>query len=475
MKIFISHYGKECKLARKLKKHLEKEANIHNVFVGEESINRGVKWFNEIRDKIEQCDAFIVIASPASVNRRWVAFECGAAQASSTETKIVLVHSGLDKEGLPDYLKDWDYLDLAKEQNIYQAILSELKVTETENKSENNSKTIVEEVENLNKKKNPSKLQDYLPFKLKRDNDNNISFCCTNNISVTPPNDIGQHGVDLSAMHGFLANEKADVITGVAIGVQNVLWYTGKDKTMPKYFVGVRRKSTIDPTSSNLTLSMGHFNTGYMLLRKNVHTERIQSIESSQDLFKPISPIKYLLKNTGKSNELFDTIKNRLNLFGSDLYKIKLGEEECYASILVNNSTWYPRYEIGIWKYIEIDDKKLEDLEHGPIDGFGEDLFQDYRGKYGADSEEINYWIWVNSGEIYFRSYPEERFIKREQPTGSRHHQHSVLVSSDVLEKQYGVTNRYTPFVNDEVLENNKDSIIRTQFSLPARRLLTWL
>jgi hypothetical protein len=133
----------------------------------------------------------------------------------------------------------------------------------------------------------------------------------------------------------------------------------------------------------------------------------------------------------------------------------------------VNDSRWFPRFEVGIWKYIDISSFEKGDIVHG----FGEDLYKDYRGQENMEQMKINYWIWVKDGEIFYGSFPEERFIPRYKHTKYSRLKHSVLVSTKYLIETYGKPEQYTPFASDEVL--GIDNVIKDQFSLPARTLLT--
>jgi len=136
----------------------------------------------------------------------------------------------------------------------------------------------------------------------------------------------------------------------------------------------------------------------------------------------------------------------------------------------VNDSKWFPTFEVGIWKYIDINSFEKGDMVHG----FGQDLYADYRGQENMEQMKINYWIWVKDGEIFYWSFPEERFIPRYKPTKYSELKHSVPVSTKYMIETYGNPKKqYTPFAFDEVL--GVDNVIKDQFSLPARALLTFL
>lgn len=281
-------------------------------------------------------------------------------------------------------------------------------------------------------------------------------------------------------MHDFVtgdSNNNKIASTGIAIGVQNCL-YDGNN-----IYVGVRMKSMKNAYSSSMGLAKGKFNTGYELLSSE-SKRKIESIDSIQDLF--ISMPTHIKQTVQKSsqNSIYEKLKQRVEAVNSKLWNIDFDDGSTgVASIFVNNSSWFPRLEIGIWKFIDlssphkIDGKiitcKAAVDDYGIIDGFGEDVFLDYRGQEDTQETPLNFWIWVKDGEICYWSYPEERLIQRKKPgKPPENPMHAVLLSTDQMKEAYGHIVKYTPFVSDEKL-NNPDAVLADQFSLPARALLS--
>jgi|GEM_PF-1969514 len=270
-------------------------------------------------------------------------------------------------------------------------------------------------------------------------------------------------------MHEFVTNRSDRVdCTGIAIGVQNCL-YDGNH-----IYVGVRMKSMKDAYSSSMGVAKGKFNTGYELLSSESE-RKIESINSMQDLF--VAMPKYIKKPVQPNSKidyeknLYDAIKERVETVNSRLWNIVFADDSTgVASIFINNSNWFPRLEIGIWKFIDI--SGLDNS--GIIDGFGEDVFLDYRGREDTQETPVNYWIWVKDGEICYWSYPEERLIPRKKPgKPPENPMHAVLVKAEYMNNVYGNPFRYTPFASDEKLTNYSDAVLADQFSLPARVLLS--
>lgn len=140
------------------------------------------------------------------------------------------------------------------------------------------------------------------------------------------------------------------------------------------------------------------------------------------------------------------------------------------ATIFINNSKWFPRFEVGIWKYIDIEGLSEDKITQG----FGEDLFAEYRGYENREEIKLNYWIWVKDGEVFFWSFPEERLIPRYKPTTYYEPMDSVIVPRACMIDIYGKRERYTPFASDDLIEQaGVDSVIKDQFSSPARDLLS--
>ena len=176
----------------------------------------------------------------------------------------------------------------------------------------------------------------------------------------------------------------------------------------------------------------------------------------------------------------YGLIQRRAVAAGLNLWRINFESgSEGVATIFANNSWIFPRFEIGVWKFIDISLESNASLQEafekndGIAEGFGQDMFLDYRGWESVEDSPVNYWIWVKDNEIFYWSYPEERLIPRHRP--AIYHskpKHAVLVKTDYMAKYYNNPIKYTPFTSDENLINYPDAVVSDQFSFPARALL---
>lgn len=556
-RVFISfHHGEEG-LAGLIKRALEQQ-DVGPIYKADDALYAGSEWLNEIRRKLHECDLFIVICSPSSIQRNWLAFECGAAIQNNKCTLIAFCHSGLTVENLELFFNSigadgskYSVVDAASKSPIQQLVESTQKIlkTKVENVAETRGKYEEKELdlrkalakgypfrvrgmdEALAKTNKSEKVQSYHLCTVSWIGEGPKASGLDGNpslleIDIPPENVTG--AIDQAAYKSMIHPEKnydpgtfnnfeqdrlrllgemsqlisgdsefdlkTSIQTGIALGVQNCLFNSNTNEL----FVGVRFKSNVDATSSGICLSKGEFNTGYQLIRNGGdHRESAKTIDTLHDLFNSSTTLKHLVmplqskykdENMGSREQItgrvFDAINSRLKLFGTRLFKLKLqkkydgSQEYVYASLFINNSCWFPRFEIGVWKYMDIssfEDDQLNNEKHF-VDGFGEDVFQDYRGTVEDPASEINFWVWVKDGEIKYRSYPEERYIPRNKPQRRMRPQcHSILVSSDQLSSQYEINNRFTQFVPDETLSRLEfDQIMHTRAGQPATRLLTW-
>lgn len=520
-KIFISFASQERDLAIKLQLFIKQIFNKNNdeehpefsVFVSDTTITAGELWETEIKKEIKEAELVFVLCSPLSISRQWVNFECGAASFNIPPPRIIpLCHSGLRRDKLISFAarekeEAIDVHSLNFLMDVYLRVKEKYKiqVTETEQMVKANITDLkiklkfdevlqdmarrIDKNEEKKKKKSPK----YLLVNLKRETKDTkeiirIRSGGKSNPIVKPMQDEDIWLNSVKEMHKFVTNRSDSVgCIGIAIGVQNCL-YDGSN-----IYVGVRMKSMEDAYSSSMGVAKGKFNTGYQLLPDD-EGRKIESINNIQDLFvtKP-KHIKQTVQKYEKSDEnvdakysIYEKLKQRVEAVNSKLWNIVFDDGSTgVASIFVNNSSWFPRFEIGIWKFIDLSSphKKIDgeiitcktalDNYDGIIDGFGEDVFLDYRGHEDTQETPVNYWIWVKDGEICYWSYPEERLIPRKKPgKPPEKPMHAVLVTTKYMAEAYGNPFKYTPFASDEKLVN-PDAVLADQFSLPARALLS--
>jgi hypothetical protein len=103
---FLSHIKEEAELARTIQQALENDfLRLIQVFVSSDPkcIGAGKEWRSSIKDALGKSDLFIVLCSPASIERPWINIEAGAAWIREIPL-VPLCHSGLRAQDLPAQL-----------------------------------------------------------------------------------------------------------------------------------------------------------------------------------------------------------------------------------------------------------------------------------------------------------------------------------------------------------------------------------
>lgn len=104
--IFISHIHENEAVAKKLKEYLlDLFPSEIDVFISgdPDSIPAGQDWFRTIIDAINDCDYMIILCTPASIERKWIYFEAGAAAVLGRKI-IPICFAGLNIGALPSPL-----------------------------------------------------------------------------------------------------------------------------------------------------------------------------------------------------------------------------------------------------------------------------------------------------------------------------------------------------------------------------------
>lgn len=491
-KVFLSYTTQEEALAKALQLTIQNAfAEKVQVFVGENTIRAGDVWLERIAREIRDCQLFIALLSPLSLSRQWVSFECGAALVGENRPRIALCHSGQHPGELPTHMKFDQTLELCDPElvcSLFKWISKKLDVQLNETQKEDDY------IESINKNveeivcgkrqraagtpahSQASSQETFLLVKLYK-NGGALGIAPSSKPPVTKRISENEWSDAVSKMTDFLhGKKKSSGDVNIAIGVQNCLY----DSDSNNVYVGVRMKSTEDASQTSVRVAQGSFNTGYKLLRAG-DGMRVGSASALQDLF-VLKKDDALKRTVNEGSPTYQRMKEKADSAGIKLWRIGLGDDkDLIGTVFINNSHRFPRFEIGIWKYVDISDLRLprrgEDGQRipwnkeEPLWGFGEDLYQDYRGQ--ADQVPCNYWIWASEGEVFYWSYPEERLIPRCKPTkGEDKPKDSALLSMDYMIETYGVRTRYTPFARRTDVSG--DDVIKAQFSFPAREILTY-
>jgi len=496
--VFISFASQERNLAEAIKQFVEAAFECE-AFVSDTTITAGEIWQDEIVTALCNAKLLLVLCSPFSISRQWVNFECGAAHLPGKEI-LFLCHSGLTKAQLPQkheshpWLLNQEKACDVHDSNFVDKLVEKIGLVLTNTKKRGNfdgiehkgiiDKAIREVVGRLRQQSSAQKK--FLKFTLTKTNENNTIHIEA--VGETKDEETKKHMENdawvtkVKEMNLFLRGEKNDIgDVGVAIGIQNCL-FDGND-----IYVGVRMKAIGDANATSVGVAMGSFNTGYQLMKLEQDKLKFESESTLQDLFVSKKEIKRSLykKDAFKEKEveikdkkqiIIEKMRRRLEAFNSKLWFINFSNEQTsdeqasVATIFINSSRWCPRFEIGVWKFIDISKDKTN-LENNILAGFGEDIFLDYRGQEDVEGMNVNPWIWAKNGVVKYWSYPEERLIPRLKPTNYSEPKTAVLVSANYMSEIYGNQRKYTPFASTEDLTD--DNVIEGQFSLPARSLLS--
>lgn len=79
VRIFLSYAAADRSYAQQLRNILSQHPNVQ-IFTTE-MLNAGEDWESVLKEELSNCDKFLVVLSPTSVDSKWVLHELGAAWA----------------------------------------------------------------------------------------------------------------------------------------------------------------------------------------------------------------------------------------------------------------------------------------------------------------------------------------------------------------------------------------------------------
>ncbi len=79
LRVFLTYSKTDGEYARRLRSLLSRYLNLH-IFTPE-MLSAGEDWLSKIKNEVSQCDVFIALLSPDSINSEWILSEMGAAWA----------------------------------------------------------------------------------------------------------------------------------------------------------------------------------------------------------------------------------------------------------------------------------------------------------------------------------------------------------------------------------------------------------
>jgi hypothetical protein len=119
--LYLIHAASDFALAAFLKYEVERQIPMWRVFVASKAgqIPTGSEWLNEIQRNLTDAAAYLLLLTPASVERRWVWYEAGAAWKSG-KLRLPVVAAGLDRATIDFPLKSVQTLMLANPEEASQ-------------------------------------------------------------------------------------------------------------------------------------------------------------------------------------------------------------------------------------------------------------------------------------------------------------------------------------------------------------------
>ena len=119
LRVFLSHAVADREYARKLRSLLSRYPNLH-IFTPD-MLSAGEDWLSRLKDEVSQCDMFLVLLSPDSVNSEWILSEVGAAWALNKLIVPIVTQTGLSSE-IPAILQQSESLEIKYLEDHPEAI-----------------------------------------------------------------------------------------------------------------------------------------------------------------------------------------------------------------------------------------------------------------------------------------------------------------------------------------------------------------
>jgi TIR domain len=116
--VFVSYSTMDGWIARRVVEAIRRKKI--RTFLDAKDIEGGDTFPESIRDAIRDCDEFIVLLTPHSIDRRWVLLELGAAWGLGKTIVPITAHLGIKE--MPDAIQHHKAIDL----NNFDVYISQL-------------------------------------------------------------------------------------------------------------------------------------------------------------------------------------------------------------------------------------------------------------------------------------------------------------------------------------------------------------
>ncbi|MDF1814680.1 MAG: toll/interleukin-1 receptor domain-containing protein, partial [Verrucomicrobiales bacterium] len=122
MNIFLSHSSKDKWAASRIAKDLESIGA--SVFLDEKRLHTGEHLDDELSVHLEECDDFLILFSPWSIESHWVIWELGGAQNLGKPIIPILLY--VDPEEVPGFVNRRLSRDISDIDSYYDEVASRI-------------------------------------------------------------------------------------------------------------------------------------------------------------------------------------------------------------------------------------------------------------------------------------------------------------------------------------------------------------
>ncbi|HEU0015171.1 MAG TPA: toll/interleukin-1 receptor domain-containing protein [Longimicrobium sp.] len=122
-RLFISHASVDRAVAEYIQSQIQAAVPRLDVFLASVPghIPVGADWLATIKDELTRATAYLILLTPASVQRPWIAFEMGAAWMSE-RTLLTVLAGELDRASIPMPLSSFQILSLESPREAHEVM-----------------------------------------------------------------------------------------------------------------------------------------------------------------------------------------------------------------------------------------------------------------------------------------------------------------------------------------------------------------
>jgi len=160
--LFISHVSEDENIAETISIALSRITlkQIDAWFSSDSSqmggISPGSDWYEVVKNKLNECDAVIVLLTPRSINKQWIIFESGFC-VGNPNCDVIPVCVGVNLDQIPDPLskfQSFQLTDYSSLKRFFAKIINRYEITFDEEMSKQVVEKTLTKIEKFNKNKN---------------------------------------------------------------------------------------------------------------------------------------------------------------------------------------------------------------------------------------------------------------------------------------------------------------------------------